>query len=58
MRKKKLSERQVSIMTGVPQSTVHGIKKGAMPRIDTLELLAKGLHIMINDLIDTQYIKK
>ncbi|HCD44632.1 MAG TPA: XRE family transcriptional regulator [Lachnoclostridium sp.] len=58
MRKKKLTERQVSIMTGIPQSTVHGIKKGAMPRMDTMELLAKGLHMMINDLVDTPYLKK
>ncbi len=55
MRAKNLTERQVSIMTGVPQSTVHGIRKGAMARIDTIELLAKGLHIMINDLIESDY---
>lgn len=53
-----LTERQVSIMTEVPQSTVHGIRKGAMARIDTLELLAKGLNIMVNDLLESDYIYK
>lgn len=58
MREKSLTERQVSIMTRVPQSTINGIRNGAMPRADTIERLAAGLNLMINDLVDSPYLKK
>lgn len=58
MREKRLTERQVSIKTGVPQSTINGIRNGAMPRADTIERLAAGLSLMINDLVDSPYLKK
>ncbi|MCI6464724.1 MAG: helix-turn-helix domain-containing protein [Faecalicatena sp.] len=50
-----LSIRQVSILTGVPKSTIGDILNGTMPRIDTLEDIAKGLHVRITDLIDSPY---
>ena len=53
MQKRKLTERQVSIMTGLSPSTVHEIRKGAMPRVDTLELLARGLKVKLYDLLET-----
>ena len=55
MFKRNLSVRQVSILTGIPRSTISDILNGTMPRIDTLELLAKGLKVNINDLFDSPY---
>lgn len=56
MTKKRLSESQVSIMTGLSRSTIHEIRRGSMPRVDTIELLAIGLHIRISDLLDSDYL--
>lgn len=53
MKSRGLSERQVSIMTGLPKSTIHDIKTGAMPRIDTLVSLAVGLNLRVRDLTDS-----
>lgn len=53
MKKKNLTERQVSIMTGLSKSTIHEIKGGSMPRIDTMVMLAKGLHMKVRDLTDS-----
>lgn len=55
-KKRGLSLRQVSILTGVGYKTIHDIENGSMPRIDTLELLAKGLKIKISDLISSDYL--
>lgn len=55
MYEKQLSIRQVSILSGVPKSTIGDIMNGTMPRIDTLELLAKGLKIRISDLYESDY---
>lgn len=55
MQSKNLSIRQVSIMTGVPRSTIGDIMNGRMPRIDTLETLAKGLKVRISDLYESEY---
>lgn len=56
MHEKNLSVRQVSIMTGVPKSTVNRIMNGDVsPTADTLETLAKGLKIHITDLIESPY---
>ena len=42
MNKKNLTIRQVSILTGVPKSTVSDIvSRGRIPRLDTMEQLAK-----------------
>lgn len=56
MAKRKLSVQQVSRMTGIPASTISDImNKRSMPRMDTMELLAKGLHIRISDLYESPY---
>lgn len=56
MYKKNLSLRQVSILTGIPKSTISRIANGAVsPSADTLEILAKGLKVRISDLIDSPY---
>lgn len=56
MKHRNLTERQVSILTGLSPSTVHEIRKGSMPRVDTLEALAKGLKVKISDLIESEYL--
>ncbi|MEY8282900.1 helix-turn-helix transcriptional regulator [Lachnospiraceae bacterium 50-23] len=51
-----LSIRQVSILTGVPRSTVADIISGrTSPRMDTMEQLAVGLKIHIEDLYDSPF---
>ena len=56
MYSKNLSVRQVSIMTGIPKSTVYDIMTGRkIPRIDTLEVIAVGLKIRISDLYESPY---
>lgn len=53
MDERKLTSRQLEVMSGVSKSTINGICNGAMPRIDTLERLAKGLKIHISDLYES-----
>lgn len=55
MHSKNLTVRQVSIMTGVPKSTVNDIMNGKMPRMDMMEKLAAGLKIKISDLYDSPH---
>ena len=56
MRTKNLTVRQVSIMTGVPKSTIEDIASDrTSPRINVLEELAKGLNVHITDLFDSPY---
>ena len=51
---KNLSVRQVSIMTGVSKSTINRIVNGqASPTLDTVEQLAKGLHLKVTDLFES-----
>jgi transcriptional regulator with XRE-family HTH domain len=50
MQKRKLTTRQLEILSGVSRATIGDIRKGSMPRIDTLLKLAKGLGIDIKDL--------
>ena len=46
MYKHNLTSRQVEIRTGVPKSTINRIANGKIsPRMDTLELIAKGLKV-------------
>ena len=53
---KNLSIRQLSVMTGIPKSTINDIVTGrTMPRIDTLEIIAKGLKVHISDLYESDY---
>lgn len=43
-------------MTGVPKTTINKIANGRIsPRMDTMELLAKGLKIRITDLFESDY---
>ena len=56
MCKNNLSVRQVSILTGIPRSTVADILIGrTSPRMETMEQLAAGLKIRISDLYDSPY---
>ena len=51
---KNLSVRQVSIMTGVSKSTINRIVNGQVsPTLDTAEQLAKGLHLKVTDLFES-----
>lgn len=54
--KKNLSLRQVSILTGIPKSTIDDIASGRKsPRMDVMEKLAQGLKVRISDLYDSPY---
>lgn len=56
MYERNLTARQVEIMTGVSKSTVSRITNNQIvPRLDTLEELAKGLHIKISDLYESDF---
>ena len=50
---KNLSVRQVSIMTGVSKSTINRIVGQVSPTLDTVEQLAKGLHLKVTDLFES-----
>ena len=54
--RKNLSIRQVSLLTGVPRSTIDDIITGKRsPRMSTMEQLAKGLNVRITDLFESPY---
>ncbi len=56
MYNKNLTIRQVSVVTKIPKSTISNICSGKrMPRMDTMEQLAKGLKIRITDLFESPY---
>ncbi|MBO5159590.1 MAG: helix-turn-helix transcriptional regulator [Lachnospiraceae bacterium] len=56
MYERNLTARQVEIMTGVSKSTVSRIANNQIiPRLDTLEELAKGLNIKISDLYESDF---
>lgn len=51
---KNLSVRQVSIMTGVSKSTINRIVNGQVsPTLDTVEQLAKSLHLKVTDIFES-----
>ena len=50
-----LTLRQAALLTGIPKSTLEDICSGRMPRIDTMESIAKGLKVRITDLFDSPY---
>lgn len=51
-----LTIRQVSIMTGVPKSTISDIvSEKTSPRMDTMEQLAVGLKVHITELFESPY---
>lgn len=54
MYEKKLSVRQLSIMSGVPKSTIYeDMDENSNPKIKTLEQLANALNCRITDLFDS-----
>lgn len=56
MARKKLTVRQVSVLTDIPKSTIADIQNNkTMPRMDTMENLAKGLRVKITDLFDSPF---
>ena len=56
MLEKNLSIRQVAIATGVPKSTVADIAaERKSPRLDTMEHLACGLKVRIQDLSESPW---
>lgn len=56
MYERNLTVRQVSIMTGVPKSTISDIVSGrTSPRLNTLEQLAAGLKVPMTDLFESTY---
>lgn len=56
MSQKNMSLRQVEIMTGISKSALSRICRGEIsPTMDDMERLAKGLHMKINELFDSQY---
>lgn len=56
MYSKNLTVRQISATTKIPKSTISNICNGKrIPRMDTMEELAKGLKIRITDLFDSPY---
>lgn len=51
-----LSIRQVSILSGVPKSTIQDcMNENANPKIQTLEKLAKGLNCHMTELVMSDY---
>ena len=56
MNERNLTIRQVSVMTGLPRSTISDIISGRSDsRMNTLEQLAIGLKVKITDLFDSPY---
>lgn len=56
MYKRNLTIRQVSILTGIPKSTIADIISGkSIPRMDIMEQIAKGLKMRISDLYESPY---
>lgn len=56
MIRKNLTVRQVSVMADIPKSTIADIQNNkTMPRMDTMESLARGLKVKITDLFDSPF---
>lgn len=56
MYRKELTVRQLSILTGMPKSTISDIISGkTSPRMDAMEKLAAGLKVHITDLFESPY---
>ena len=56
MYSKNISVRQLSIMSGVPRSTISDImNQKHSPTLDNMELLAKALKVRITDLFESEY---
>ena len=47
---------QLSIMTGIPKSSIADICIGStIPRLDTIETIAKALNMRISDLFESDF---
>jgi len=56
MCEKNLTVRQVSVITGLPKSTISDIVSGrTSPRMETMEQLAAGLQVPITALFESQF---
>lgn len=56
MYEKNVSVRQLSLMSGVPKSTIQRIEnEETSPRLDTLEKLAIGLKCRMTDFFESDY---
>lgn len=56
MCRKNLTVRQVSVITGLPKSTISDIVSGrTSPRMETMEQLAAGLQIPITALFESPF---
>lgn len=56
MYNKNISVRQLSIMTGIPKSTISDImNEKYSPTLNNAELLAKALKVHITDLFESEY---
>jgi transcriptional regulator with XRE-family HTH domain len=56
MYSKNISVRQLSIMSGIPRSTISDImNEKHSPTLDNMELLAKALKVHITDLFESEY---
>lgn len=56
MYQRNISIRQLQILSGVPRSSIEDIMSGrSMPRMDTMEKLAKALKCRISDLYESDF---
>ena len=54
--KRNISYKQLSIMTGIPKSSISDICNGiSIQRLDTLETIAKALNMRISDLFESDF---
>lgn len=55
-KRRRLSLRQLEIMTGVPRSTLSRIEnEESSPTLEMIEEIAKGMHMKITDLFQSEY---
>mgnify|MGYP003290707243 CR=1 FL=1 len=53
---REISYKKLSIMTGIPKSSISDICNGiSVPRLDTLEIIAKALNMRISDLFESDF---
>lgn len=53
---RKISYKQLSIMTGIPKSSISDMCNGiSVPRLDALETIAKALKLRITDLFESDF---
>lgn len=50
MKERKLSNRQLAYMTGISKTTIDAVRKGRTPKMSTMQRIAKGLELRLEDL--------